>query len=227
MNGFTLPVIVQRSAQKDVSLPCLSYVRDTNVIATGIDTWQYIGRFRERTYKAGAAKLLAQKDPSRAANTNDNYAYFAMSRFMEKTFGTYPPFPRVWDNTKSKTENRAIEDQEPGAPPRQQEWDSVEDSGVGDDTATANPAAASAYPTWYQPAIKAAASPTIPSLAIPDSTGVALAGPNIDSVVCQTTADSPVIADCVHAFGTLNSYSGTGALHGKKGGKWWAGVSKP
>lgn len=144
---------------------------------------------------------------------------------MEKTLKTYPEYPHAWDDSKTPAANQDIEDQEPGAPPTLPSWE-LEDSGVGDDAATASPAIASAYPDWYQPVIGAAASPTLRSLTVPAETQPALAEPNIDDVVCQTTRGSPAIADCVHAFGPLNDSEYEGAPHGKKGGTVWAGVSQ-
>jgi len=145
---------------------------------------------------------------------------------MEKYFGIYPQYPLAWNINLTPDQNQAIEDQQPGSPVNQPTWDTLEDSGEGTDTATAAPAAATLYPAWYQPVINAAGSTTLPPIAAPSEAVAVIGGPDIDSIVCQTTDGSPVIADCVHAFGTLDSYSSAGALHGSKGGTWWAGVSK-
>ncbi|KAF1969769.1 hypothetical protein BU23DRAFT_601372 [Bimuria novae-zelandiae CBS 107.79] len=63
-----------------------------------VDTIQYIGPNGDEkieTYKAGRTKLLASKDVEKAARTNDNYAYFAISMWMQKNFGTYPPYLKI------------------------------------------------------------------------------------------------------------------------------------
>jgi len=70
------------------------------------------------SYRSGLAKLLAARDVQSAAQNNDNYVYFAVARYMQKKFGVYPPYPRMWSVSRTKKENWAIEDMEPGAPSR-------------------------------------------------------------------------------------------------------------
>ena len=173
------------------------------------DTLQEIGQASKvellTTYKAGLTKLLARRSPLKAANTNDNYAYSAMARFMEKTFKTYPEYPTAWDRLKTKSENEAIEKDQPGAPPKIQSWE-LEDSGVGNDTVTGPTFPAAAYPPWYQPIVNAGATNLLPPISAPQDRQVSLPEPNINSVVCETTGGSPLINDCVHAFGSLYQF---------------------
>ncbi|KAK8035576.1 hypothetical protein PG993_010571 [Apiospora rasikravindrae] len=69
----------------------------SNVCAGGCaDTLQDLDGGREMvwTYRAGLAKLLARRDVRAAAQTADNYVYYAMSRWMEvKDAAQYPPLP--------------------------------------------------------------------------------------------------------------------------------------
>ena len=46
-----------------------------------------------------------------------------------------------------------------------------------------------------------------------------------NDVKCETSDNSPLMLDCTHAFASLLGSPGMGALHGKNGGTWWAGVS--
>jgi len=191
------------------------------------DTSQVLGGEVQPTYKAGRAKLLAQRDAEAAASTNDNYVYFAMSNWMQQNFGTYPIYPHVWDSSKTLIENQAIEDQEPGSPGSLQSWELDDNSNAypGEAIVDISPAPASDYPAWYQPVINAASATTVPELDVPPETQLAYATPDIDSVVCQTTDDPPQVTDCVHAFGSVDQFPSEGALEGKLGSTWWAGVS--
>jgi hypothetical protein len=65
--------------------------------SSGYDHNQTIGNGDQKvaTYKPGLAKLLAARNVDNATNTNNNYVYFAISRFMQKRFGVYPPYPRI------------------------------------------------------------------------------------------------------------------------------------
>jgi hypothetical protein len=69
----------------------------------------------------------------------------------------------------------------------------------------------------------------VPPSPLPNSqsnlTPLSYAQPNFDNVVCEKTSGSPKIADCVHTFRSLYGAPQLGALHGKKGGTWWPGVS--
>lgn len=69
------------------------------------------------TYKAGAAKILAARSAAAAAKNDDNYAYFATARFMQKKWGSYPEYPKMW-NIYKRLENMAVENLEPGVPTR-------------------------------------------------------------------------------------------------------------
>lgn len=201
---------------------------DHALTAAGLDTFQTIGpkKEREKSYGAGMVKLLTRKSVKYSPNTNDNYVYFATARFMEKNFHLYPQYPRAWDNTKTVAQNRANEKKEPGAPPNpaNEQVEGPDDDGDGTPTATGDPLPPSAYPAWYRPALTAP-GPTLPKFAVPKAPELTSYAPNLDDVKCETTAKSPNIDDCVHAFGALNSFPNQGALHGKKGKTWWAGVS--
>jgi hypothetical protein len=59
------------------------------------------------TYKAGVSKLLAARSAAAAAKNNDNYVYFATARFMQKKWGSYPEYPKMWNIYRSLEENRA------------------------------------------------------------------------------------------------------------------------
>jgi hypothetical protein len=193
------------------------------------DTEQVIGGETIDTYKAGRAKLLAWTDPELAAQTNDNFVYFAMAHWMEKAFGIYPNYPLAWKPTLTPDQNRAIEDLQPGANTSVQSWEmSDSDAGTDDEvtpTATSAPLAVSLYPQWYQPVLEAAGSTTVPPISTPTATEQYGAAPSIDSVICQPSSGSPKIEDCIHAFGVLNSSPNATALHAKNGETWWASVS--
>lgn len=120
------------------------------------DNKQKIGGESVKTYKAGRAKLLAQRDVQTAAWNNDNYAYYAMTKCMEKRYKKYPKYPAAWDPSKTREENENKEKKEPGAPAV------INDLEGDDDKTTDGPEVggpvypASNYPDWYQPMVKAA-----------------------------------------------------------------------
>ncbi|KAL9114674.1 MAG: hypothetical protein Q9227_001352 [Pyrenula ochraceoflavens] len=170
------------------------------------DTKQMVGGTLLQTYKAGRAKLLASRDPQKAANTNDNYVYFAMSKWMEKKLGTYPQYPRVWDGSKSRKDNEANEDKEPGAPSSIQSWeleDGPDDGPDGGMSGATDPAPVSDYPDWYQPAITDLSTPTVPALNVPSPTQSPGSYPNVNNVTCTTGDDSPSWSDCASALTKL------------------------
>lgn len=67
-----------------------------------IDHYQIIGNKPAKVYKTGRSKLLAQRNVKDASSNNDNFAYYAMAKFMEKRWKQYPKYPTVWDLTKSR-----------------------------------------------------------------------------------------------------------------------------
>ncbi|KAF4627653.1 hypothetical protein G7Y89_g10497 [Cudoniella acicularis] len=187
------------------------------------DTTQYIGGVATNTYKSGATKLLARRDPELAAKTNDNFAYFATARFMLKTFGTYPDYPLAWDINKTPAQNRADEKLQPGDPDSTPSSTSNDNSTILDDgesypdnsTAPTLPSDAplldsSAYPDWYQPVLSASASATatatesLPPLSTPTPPVIPPAAqPDLSEVVCANTTSGPLLPlydDCVQAF---------------------------
>ena len=190
-----------------------------------LDHYQIIGNQRVRTYKTGRSKLLAQRNVEEASSNNDNFAYYAMAKFMEKRWKQYPKYPTVWDPTKSREENEDRDSKQPGTPPSLDTLDEEPDDGSGspnnDPIYPLND-----YPDWYQPLIKATFDDPTPDLTQPNQSGISYNGPDIKTgVTCETSDASPDIQDCIHAFGSLRVAPTLGALHGKKDGTWWAGVS--
>lgn len=192
-----------------------------------LDHWQEIGGKLVPSYKSGRTKLLAQRNAEQAAWNNDNYAYYAMVKFMEKKWKKYPKYPAMWDPTKSRKENEDREKKEPGATSVINDFEKsdVYDQGRNGPAIRDPVYPASAYPDWYQPLMKGSFNDRTPDLRQPTGNKLTYNGPNINDVVCETSNGSPEIEDCVHAFGSLKSFPTLGALHGKKGGTWWAGVS--
>jgi len=176
------------------------------------------------SYKTGLAKLLAARDVQSAAQNNDNYVYFAVSRYMQKKFGVYPPYPRMWSVSRTIKENWAVEDMEPGAPGRIYlvlDW--KEDSHYdrfSEKTVSDAPYMMSIYPEWYPPISWPVDESAIPS-------ALAFSHPNIDDVVCQTTTESAHYSDCVSAFSTLEGLdrNAVKAQHKNSGDRWWASVA--
>ncbi|KAI4906711.1 hypothetical protein J4E90_010170 [Alternaria incomplexa] len=151
----------------------------------------------------------------------ENYVYFAVARYMQKTFGTYPPYPRMWIATKTQAENEALEDFEPGAPSRHNTAFDLEDADPSRGTGEAvsdRPYDMTIYPEWYQPIVRQA-------IVEPDFGTLAFSHPNID-VVCQTTSDSAQYDDCVAAFATLEGLDRNKVqlVHKRPGERWWANV---
>ncbi|KAI0399268.1 hypothetical protein F4802DRAFT_612495 [Xylaria palmicola] len=206
----------------------------SNACAGGcIDTPQFIGPDggeSVNTYKAGRSKLLARRNISEAAKTNDNYAYYVMSRWMEKQTNIYPLYPIAWDPSKSREDNENREKSQPGAPTAQDAstWD-IEDSGT-DESTNANPVSdqlygIETYPDWYKPLFDALSSGTVDS---PVSQPAPANEPaprdaNPDTIVCESTDGSPLFEDCVHAF-SYNDYRNARAHHGKKDEDHWEAV---
>ncbi|KAI1404374.1 hypothetical protein F4819DRAFT_448117 [Hypoxylon fuscum] len=197
----------------------------------GNDTKQYIGRAGEEeaiiTYKAGPSKLLARRNIKEASINNDNYAYWAMSRWMEKKTGVYPQYPAPWDLFKSKKENEDRELSQPGTP-KAPTWD-IEDSSTDESTAVEVVSdalySADTYPDWYKPVLDAMDSGNITSPVIPPPVNDPVPkDANPDTIVCETTDKSPLFMDCVHAFSS-DDLRGDPAHHGKKGEGYWQGVS--
>lgn len=195
-----------------------------------VDTPQYIGGERTKTYKAGASKLLARRDPGLAKRNNDNYVYFAASRWMQKNLGAYPAYPTSWDHNLTPDQNRALEELEPGYPQDAQtlesdDWrEDLESEDEDEDAVSVEPSPASVYPEWYQPVIRAVGSTTLPEIEVPKETQIALSEPDFNDVVCESSDGSPFIDDCIHAFGVMNLFPDSPVLQGHKGGTEWVGV---
>jgi hypothetical protein len=198
--------------------------------APGVDTAQYIGPNNDErvlTYKAGRTKLLAAKDVEKAARTNDNYAYFAMSKWMEKNLGTYPPYPKMWDNKKSRKENEDNEKNEPGASSVDPESLELEDSAQGDVETKNEPYPKEDYPEWYWPVLENLDKPEIPILDVPEWERPLLqVTPDRDAGHWVTDEFSPNIDDCYDVLGRLyDSMTKTPSLAGGEGWEW-SGVSQ-
>jgi hypothetical protein len=202
----------------------------SNVCAGGcVDTYQYVNNGQERvpTYKAGRTKLLARRNVQAASMTNDNYAYWVMSRWMEKQTKIYPKYPLAWDPSKSRKDNEDREAKEPGVPDSSA-FD-IEDSGSGGDNTNVKDdlITADKYPEWYKPILDAMGSDTVSGeINQPtDTTPVPKDAPT-DSIECETTDGSPLYFDCVHAF-TFNDFRDQPAHKGKRDGNHWEAVSEP
>ncbi|KAI0096948.1 hypothetical protein GGR51DRAFT_578522 [Nemania sp. FL0031] len=207
----------------------------SNTCAGGCkDTPQFIGpdgKEEVPTYKAGRTKLLARRNISAAVKTNDNFAYFVMSRWMEKQTGTYPQYPIAWDPSKSRKDNEDRENTQPGAPLNALTWD-IEDSAT-DESINASPVSdplygVEEYPDWYKPLFDALSSGTVDS---PVSQPAPANDPapldaNPDTIVCESTNGSPLFEDCVHAFG-VNDFRNLSVYHGKKDEGHWEAVGNP
>ena len=129
---------------------------------------------------------------------------------MEQRFGVYPQYPRAWNDTKTKAENQANEDTEPGSGGGIKAWE-LEDSGDVAISGSTGTAVVTSSPI--------AESPPAASEG-PDPYNYDL--PTDKDVVCATTSGSPLLNDCINAFKTLNDAPNTSIPHGKKGGAWWA-----
>ncbi|KAL8885017.1 MAG: hypothetical protein Q9205_005625 [Flavoplaca limonia] len=187
------------------------------------DHKQKIGGEDVLSYKTGRVKLLAQRDVAVASKNNDNYAYYSMAKFMEKRWKQYPKFPTAWDPDKSRTENEDRDKKQPGAPTILEALEGGSQNQAGG--STDDPVyPAEQYPEWYKPLVTAKFEDETPEVTQPSESGIGYNGPDIkEGVVCETTDGSPDIEDCIHAFGSLRIAPQLGALHGKKGGTWWAG----
>jgi len=199
------------------------------------DQWQNIGGTLFKSYRPGAAKLLAKRNITLAATNNDNYAYYAASKFMQKRWKTYPKYPSAWDPNKSRAENFAAQQNEPGYP-NSLKLNSVDDEGWDDavDPSDDNPPdnvpndplySSDSYPDWYQPVLSGT-SGNVPDVTEPSGNTMTYNGPTPDAVVCETSDGSPEMNDCFHAFGSLKEFPTLAVIQlvqGKKGGTWWAG----
>jgi hypothetical protein len=119
----------------------------------GEDTKLFQGGVYNKTYKAGRSKLLASENVTAAANINDKYVYFAMSRYMGKTIGTYPMYPSKWDGTLTFEKNIKAESNRPAhASSFSTALNVVEDDSImgGEAVPTSEPYDISNYPDWYQ-----------------------------------------------------------------------------
>jgi hypothetical protein len=206
------------------------------------DTWQNLGGKLGKTYRAGTARLLAKRNITLAATTNDNYAFYAATKFMEKTFGVYPKYPAAWDPAKTRVENEKAQEDEPGFPDRLKTSSTGSDDGdLWEDTSDpdANPPSsgvpndpiypASSWPEWYQLVLSGTAG-NISDVTEPSGNSLTYNGPSADAVVCETSGGSPAIDDCFHAFGLLKESPSdmvAQLTNGTKGATWGAGVSDP
>ena len=200
----------------------------TTDLYVGFDIAQKIGGVNYKTLEPGPAKTLAQRNPFYAGRTNDNYVYYAVSRFMRKKFGQNPKYPLAWLPDRSIRENVEKEAREPGYP--RGHVVPAPDESSSETLVTDARKPVSDYPDWYKPLIEHAGDDTAPVVTEPPEEPVQVAEPDEDLVKCTTEPPSPSeplpdFQDCVHAFGALNSFADLPAQHGKKGEVWWAGVS--
>lgn len=199
------------------------------------DHWQNFGNKLSKMYRPGAAKYLARSNVTLAATNNDNYAFYAVSKFMQKRWKQYPKYPSAWDPSLTWDQNYANAEKEPGFP---DEWKKSSGKEVFEfdepkELQTAAPPDVKNYPVfkddqypdWYKPVFNAK-SGQLPDAKEPTDNSLTYNGPKDGKdIVCEVSDGSPVFNDCVHAFGSLNMVPSLGVLHGKKGGTWWAGVS--
>jgi hypothetical protein len=168
------------------------------------DIYQIINKAEEsvRTYKPGLAKLLAARNIEAAADTDDNYVYFGIARYVQKKLGVYPTFPRIWSGTKTKKEIQAPENRKPGASSRANQALELDDSNLnrGLEEAISNtPYTHSICPAWYKPANWPWGGVAVEL----DFGTLACSQPNINDVVCQITSTSAQSGDCGKAFAEL------------------------
>lgn len=202
------------------------------------DNPQQMGNKRSKTYRPGAAKLLARRNVSLAATNNDNYAFYAASKFMQKRWGTYPKYPSAWDPTKTFEENTEAQKNEPGFPARLKAtrdddvelWDDTEGPNDGTDNGSTDEPLydVKLYPDWFKPVLTNGTTGNVPDVQEPTGNNLVYNGPPPGDVVCETSDGSPRMNDCFHAFGTLKSHPDlkiSKLSEGKKGETYWAGVS--
>lgn len=182
-----------------------------------------------QSYRPGAAKLLAKRNITLASTNNDNYAYYAAAKFMQKRWKQYPKYQSAWDPKKTFAENYKAQMNEPGFLPDLKNA-AVPDDYDGNEVKESEPGnvpddpiyPAEAYPEWYQPIVKAASGDPVPDVTEPSGQPT-YNGPTNDGIMCETSDGSPEINDCYYAFRALKMSGTLEALHGKKGGTWWAG----
>lgn len=146
---------------------------------------------------------------------------------MQRNFGIYPPYPRIWDNTKSRRDNEDNEKNEPGNPSAADfESLELEDSSEDTNETTSKPYPKEVYPEWYWPALENLDSPEIPQLNVPPWDRPLLqVTPNDTAGHCGTAESSPKLDDCYEALGSLyDSMTMTPPLAGGEGW-YWPGVS--
>lgn len=80
------------------------------------DNSQQMGNKKSKICSPGAAILLARRKISLAATNNENYAFYAASKSMQKKWGTYPRYPSAWDPEKTFEENTEAHKNEPWVP---------------------------------------------------------------------------------------------------------------
>jgi hypothetical protein len=146
------------------------------------------------TYKAGHSKLLASTNVTADAHTNDNYVYFAMSRYMEKPFGTYPMYPSKWDETLTSDQNLEAETYESGYSSSFSLALDVDDTTMSGETVSNGPPYdISDYLDWYQPKVLNRTAVFEAAL----NWRPYFSEPHTNDVVCQTSDHSSLYDDCV------------------------------
>lgn len=159
-------------------------------------------------YKPGRSKLLASMDVRAAAYNNDNYAYYALARWVESKYGNYPWFPTRWDKNKSEQENKDKDAGEPGAP----EEVTLDDFMGGEVPADGPPSSgqpypADYYPQYFQPVVEYTRDGPFPSIGQPPTDVLSPFYPNETDIQCSK-AKTPAVVDCELAFSALIEYGG-------------------
>lgn len=197
------------------------------------DHFQVMGGKLDKSYRPGAAKLLARRNVTLAATNNDNYVFYAVARFMQKEFGKYPKYPSMWDPAKTRKENEEAQKNEPGFPPEYKKAsteDFLSDDGTeteesGDKSAREEFYKDTAYPDYYLPVLQRKFGDEVPDVDEPKSEIPVYHGPKNDQIKCDTKDDSPQIVDCFQGFSYLTKFGTLELVKGKKGGADWVGVS--
>ncbi|GAB7366641.1 hypothetical protein MBLNU230_g8623t1 [Neophaeotheca triangularis] len=161
---------------------------------------------------------------------HDNYAYFAMSMWMEQRLGMYPRYLSMCDPKLLRAENQARENTQPSAQLLVQSWELEDTRPDSDGTVNDSDVVYSDilplpnYPTWYWPALNVSAA-TIPDILVPGTAVRQVYVPAPGTTTCEISSGSPSIDDCMHAFGPSNKSPTQRVPHGEQGGTWSAGHS--
>lgn len=152
---------------------------------------------------------------------------------MQNIFGKYPEYPSAWDPNLNYEQNLARENREPGALSTYSENCSSEvwepeppkEAELQVPVVKGRRFSKSVYPKWYRSIINGEGGPDGPGPETSAHISPRYSRPGINDIVCKTKITSPLIEDCVHAFGRMNEKPDRDANKGKNGSWHWEGVS--